>query len=112
MDRGKRRRLRPPYQFILLNLAFSTQAACAAPLTLLAQTRQAERDKLRDSVVQEHRDAQVQHQEPFESRLSRMLDADRKREVAQQALLDRQSAPIDEVARALHELQETCVRRR
>jgi hypothetical protein len=29
-----------PYPFILLNLAFSTQAAYAAPLILLAQTRQ------------------------------------------------------------------------
>jgi len=28
-----------PYPFILLNLAFSTQAAYAAPLILLAQTR-------------------------------------------------------------------------
>jgi uncharacterized membrane protein len=34
-----------PYPFILLNLAFSTQAAYAAPLILLAETRQAERDK-------------------------------------------------------------------
>ena len=34
-----------PYPFILLNLAFSTQAAYAAPLILLAQTRQADRDK-------------------------------------------------------------------
>ena len=34
-----------PYPFILLNLAFSTQAAYAAPLILLAQNRQAERDK-------------------------------------------------------------------
>ena len=34
-----------PYPFILLNLAFSLQAAYAAPLILLAQTRQAERDK-------------------------------------------------------------------
>jgi len=33
------------YPFILLNLAFSTQAAYAAPLILLAQTRQAYRDK-------------------------------------------------------------------
>jgi uncharacterized membrane protein len=44
-----------PYPFILLNLAFSTQAAYAAPLILLAQTRQAERDKLREAAVQEHR---------------------------------------------------------
>ena len=34
-----------PYPFILLNLAFSTQAAYAAPLILLAQNRQAEHDK-------------------------------------------------------------------
>lgn len=34
-----------PYPFILLNLAFSTQAAYAAPLILLAETRQAERDR-------------------------------------------------------------------
>jgi uncharacterized membrane protein len=37
-----------PYPFILLNLAFSTQAAYAAPLILLAQTRQADRDKRAD----------------------------------------------------------------
>jgi uncharacterized membrane protein len=34
-----------PYPFILLNLMFSTQAAYAAPLILLAQNRQADRDK-------------------------------------------------------------------
>jgi uncharacterized membrane protein len=34
-----------PYPFILLNLAFSTQAAYAAPLILLAQNRQDERDR-------------------------------------------------------------------
>lgn len=34
-----------PYPFILLNLLFSTQASYAAPLILLAQTRQAERDR-------------------------------------------------------------------
>jgi uncharacterized membrane protein len=34
-----------PYPFILLNLCFSTQAAYAAPLILLAQNRQADRDK-------------------------------------------------------------------
>lgn len=34
------------YPFILLNLAFSLQAAYAAPLILLAQTRQADRDKV------------------------------------------------------------------
>jgi uncharacterized membrane protein len=34
-----------PYPFILLNLAFSTQAAYAAPLILLAQNRQENRDR-------------------------------------------------------------------
>jgi uncharacterized membrane protein len=34
-----------PYPFILLNLGFSTQAAYAAPLILLAQNRQADRDR-------------------------------------------------------------------
>jgi uncharacterized membrane protein len=44
------------YPFILLNLAFSLQAAYAAPLILLAQTRQADRDKV-------HADADAQHRE-------------------------------------------------
>src|SRR5215211_7972794 len=35
-----------PYPFILLNLAFSTQAAYAAPLILLASNRAAVRDRL------------------------------------------------------------------
>ncbi|MFM0591711.1 MULTISPECIES: DUF1003 domain-containing protein [Paraburkholderia] len=44
------------YPFILLNLAFSLQAAYAAPLILLAQTRQADRDKV-------HADADARHRE-------------------------------------------------
>ncbi len=43
-----------PYPFILLNLAFSTQAAYAAPLILLAQTRQTERDKVADVREERH----------------------------------------------------------
>jgi uncharacterized membrane protein len=35
-----------PYPFILLNLAFSTQAAYAAPLILLSQNRTAEHDRV------------------------------------------------------------------
>jgi uncharacterized membrane protein len=45
------------YPFILLNLAFSLQAAYAAPLILLAQTRQADRDKATASADAEHREA-------------------------------------------------------
>jgi uncharacterized membrane protein len=50
-----------PYPFILLNLAFSTQAAYAAPLILLAQTRQADRDKA-------HTDADALHREELSKR--------------------------------------------
>ena len=47
-----------PYPFILLNLAFSTQAAYAAPLILLAQNRQADRDRL--SLEEDRRRAAAQ----------------------------------------------------
>ncbi|PQP00080.1 MULTISPECIES: DUF1003 domain-containing protein [Pseudomonas] len=45
------------YPFILLNLAFSLQAAYAAPLILLAQTRQAARDKAQSDADAQHREA-------------------------------------------------------
>ena len=45
------------YPFILLNLAFSLQAAYAAPLILLAQTRQADRDKTHTEADAMHREA-------------------------------------------------------
>ena len=44
------------YPFILLNLAFSLQAAYAAPLILLAQTRQADRDAAHAMADAEHRE--------------------------------------------------------
>lgn len=34
-----------PYPFILLNLLFSTQAAYAAPIIMMSQNRQSERDR-------------------------------------------------------------------
>lgn len=48
------------YPFVFLNLAFSLQAAYAAPLILLAQTRQADRDKA-------HADADAKHREELAS---------------------------------------------
>lgn len=45
-----------PYPFILLNLVFSTQASYAAPLILLAQTRQADRDKAASEADALHRE--------------------------------------------------------
>ncbi|OKB68449.1 hypothetical protein BHU62_03005 [Serratia marcescens] len=53
-----------PYPFILLNLAFSLQAAYAAPLILLAQTRQAERD-------QAHALADAQHREDLDEAMAK-----------------------------------------
>jgi uncharacterized membrane protein len=65
-----------PYPFILLNLAFSTQAAYAAPLILLAQTRQADRDKLAAQKLHEHSErveaAAARREETLE-RMSRQL---------------------------------------
>jgi uncharacterized membrane protein len=53
-----------PYPFILLNLMFSVQAAYAAPLILLAQTRQSERDRVeseRDRVTGERTQADAEY---------------------------------------------------
>src|SRR5262245_5039671 len=47
-----------PYPFILLNLFFSTQASYAAPLILLAQNRQADRDRI--SIDEDRRRATAQ----------------------------------------------------
>lgn len=63
-----------PYPFILLNLAFSLQAAYAAPLILLAQTRQADRDKALNEADTRHREdlaaAAVQRQEIADQELA------------------------------------------
>ena len=54
-----------PYPFILLNLAFSTQAAYAAPLILLAGNRSAQRDRL----TLEHAAAEADVEEKQNERL-------------------------------------------
>jgi uncharacterized membrane protein len=64
-----------PYPFILLNLAFSTQAAYAAPLILLAQTRQADRDKHAEVMTEEHRERAEQRASESVEALTELLDA-------------------------------------
>ena len=64
-----------PYPFILLNLAFSTQAAYAAPLILLAQTRQADRDKAAADDAARIAQAQREHVERQTARLAELLEA-------------------------------------
>ncbi len=49
-----------PYPFILLNLGFSLQAAYAAPLILLAQTRQAERDAVEAEKLEHQREESLE----------------------------------------------------
>jgi uncharacterized membrane protein len=73
-----------PYPFILLNLAFSTQAAYAAPLILLAQTRQADRDKIRDDAIEAHRDAEARQQ--VESSAQEAAELTAERALARQVL--------------------------
>jgi len=63
-----------PYPFILLNLAFSTQAAYAAPLILLAQTRQVERDKIAVEQLETHREELMQNMQEREVALTRQTD--------------------------------------
>ena len=60
-----------PYPFILLNLAFSLQAAYAAPLILLAQTRQAKRDKATSERDEERSEAFMQRLEQGEAAITR-----------------------------------------
>ena len=68
------------YPFILLNLAFSLRAAYAAPLILLAQTRQADRDKAHAEADAKHREA-VAH-----SSVERQKLAERSIELLKQLL--------------------------
>jgi uncharacterized membrane protein len=78
------------YPFILLNLAFSLQAAYAAPLILLAQTRQADRDKAMAEADAHHREELAQES------LQREEEACRQNE-ALQALLEQNTRLTQEV---------------
>jgi uncharacterized membrane protein len=90
-----------PYPFILLNLAFSTQAAYAAPLILLAQNRQADREKAeieRDREVNARAlaDAEFMAREVVAIRLALERKADRE------DLLE----PIERLTQALESVSE------
>ncbi len=95
-----------PYPFILLNLAFSTQAAYAAPLILLAQTRQADRDKAREDAFNVHREAQERQMEGVEAKQVRLLETEEARASQRGALAEQQV----ELLRRNTELTEQVVR--
>jgi uncharacterized membrane protein len=63
-----------PYPFILLNLAFSTQAAYAAPLILLAQTRQAERDAAQSEQLERHREEALEKSLHREAEIEKLTE--------------------------------------
>lgn len=93
------------YPFILLNLAFSLQAAYAAPLILLAQTRQADRDKA-------HAEADAQHREDLaRASLERQVLAERQADGLRELLetntrlteqVQQMAARIDSLTREIH----------
>lgn len=94
------------YPFILLNLAFSLQSAYAAPLILLAQTRQSDRDKVLAEADAQHREdlarameqRQIQSVEQTTAMLSLLEQNTRLTELTQQL-----SARIEALTRDVHE---------
>lgn len=90
------------YPFILLNLAFSLQSAYAAPLILLAQTRQADRDKA-------HSDADAKHREELaQASIQRQLIA--AQEMEKISLLLQQNTQLTELTKQLSQNIEALTR--
>jgi uncharacterized membrane protein len=78
-----------PYPFILLNLIFSTQAAYAAPIIMMAQNRQSERDR-------------VQAQADFDTN----LEAKKEIEALQVQLNKIETEKLDEIINILQEMKK------
>jgi uncharacterized membrane protein len=101
------------YPFILLNLAFSLQAAYAAPLILLAQTRQADRDKASSVADSHHREELHQVNEERQQQMQKqsslmfeMLEQNTSLTGTVEQLL-RQNTELTETVRTLVERIET-----
>ncbi|MEI9892654.1 MAG: DUF1003 domain-containing protein [Chthoniobacter sp.] len=90
------------YPFILLNLAFSLQSAYAAPLILLAQTRQSDRDKA-------HADADAKHREDLAIAAAQRQEL-AAREMEKLAQLLQQNTQLTELTQQLSERIETLTR--
>ncbi len=82
-----------PYPFILLNLAFSLQAAYAEPLILLAQTRQAARDKAFSDADAQHREALTATQTQLLIENTRLTEEVHRLTVAVHDLVSQHRAP-------------------
>ena len=86
-----------PVPFILLNLIFSTQAAYAAPLILLAQTRQADRDKAHGEQIDKRHTALEQAADKQTRKILELLQSNT-------ALTQQDKDLTDEVARLTREI--------
>ncbi len=101
------------YPFILLNLAFSLQAAYAAPLILLAQTRQADRDKANSIADAAHREelhqVNEERQEQMREQSGLMFDMLQQNTALTETVekLLRQNTELTETVRTLVERIET-----
>ena len=78
-----------PYPFILLNLIFSTQAAYAAPIIMMAQNRQSERDR-------------IQAQEDFDTNVA----AKKEIEALQVHLSSIETDKLDKIIKLLEKMQK------
>lgn len=63
-----------PYPFILLNLLFSTQASYAAPIIMMSQNRQADRDRAQATADYETNLRAKEEIEELQTRLARIED--------------------------------------
>jgi uncharacterized membrane protein len=88
------------YPFIALNLLFSLQAAYAAPLILLAQTRQADRDKMHAERIEKSH-ARLEHAAKLETdRILELLQANTDLTQADKALTEQ----VADLTRQIHAL--------
>jgi uncharacterized membrane protein len=77
------------YPFILLNLIFSTQAAYAAPIIMMSQNRQSQRDRM-------------QAQEDYQCN----IDAKKEIEALQTQISDLETQKLDKIIRMLDEMKK------
>lgn len=93
-----------PTPFIMLNLIFSTQAAYAAPLILLAQTRQADRDKLHGERIDKRHTALERAAEKQTREIIELLQSNT-------SLTQQDKDLTDEVARLTREIHQALTKR-
>jgi len=87
-----------PYPFIFMNLVFSALAAYAAPFILLAETRQADRDRARAR-------AEGRHHEELEQRQQELLEQDNTQTQQIARLLEQDSAQTERLAELLEQVR-------